>query len=127
MFRGLLGPPQLQLFSFSNLHLPHLSIFDSFKKKEIVNQLEQQQFPSFIPGPNLQLSELDRKASQEGPGLDVTTAAPSGSYQGFHQLGESSLKKKVVVQLLSHVQCFATPWIAARQASLSFTISWSLL
>ena len=32
-----------------------------------------------------------------------------------------------VVQLLSHVRCFATPWTAAHQASLSFTISWSLL
>ena len=32
-----------------------------------------------------------------------------------------------VLQLLSHVSCFATPWTAARQASLSFTISWSLL
>ena len=31
------------------------------------------------------------------------------------------------VQLLSRVQLFATPWAAARQASLSFTISWSLL
>ena len=33
----------------------------------------------------------------------------------------------VVVQLLSHVQLFATPWTAACQASLSFTMSWSLL
>ena len=33
----------------------------------------------------------------------------------------------VVVQALSHVWLFATPWTAARQASLSFTISWSLL
>ena len=33
----------------------------------------------------------------------------------------------VVVQLLSHVQLFATPWTAVHQASLSFTISWSLL
>ena len=32
-----------------------------------------------------------------------------------------------VVQLLSHVQLFVTPWIAARQASLSFTVSLSLL
>ena len=32
-----------------------------------------------------------------------------------------------VVQLLSHVQLFVTPWTAARQASLSFTIFWSLL
>ena len=32
-----------------------------------------------------------------------------------------------VVQLVSHVGLFATPWTAAHQASLSFTISWSLL
>ena len=31
------------------------------------------------------------------------------------------------VQLLSHVRLFATPWTAAYQASLSFTISWTLL
>ena len=31
-----------------------------------------------------------------------------------------------VVQSLSHVQLFATPWIAAHQASLSFTISYLL-
>ena len=29
--------------------------------------------------------------------------------------------------MLSHVQLFVTPWIAARQASLPFTVSWSLL
>ena len=33
----------------------------------------------------------------------------------------------VVVQLLSHVQFFSTPCTVARQAPLSFTISWSLL
>ena len=33
----------------------------------------------------------------------------------------------VVVGLLSLGQLFATPWTAAGQASLSFTISWSLL
>ena len=31
------------------------------------------------------------------------------------------------VQSFSHVQLFATPWTAAHQASLSFTIFWSLL
>ena len=31
------------------------------------------------------------------------------------------------VQSLSHVQLFATPWIAACQASMSITNSWSLL
>ena len=35
--------------------------------------------------------------------------------------------KIVAVQLLSHVRLSATPWTAARQASLSFTISRSLL
>ena len=33
----------------------------------------------------------------------------------------------IVVQLLSYVQLVVTPWIAARQDSLSFTISHSLL
>ena len=33
----------------------------------------------------------------------------------------------VVVQLLSCSQLFVTPWTAARQGSLSFTISWSFL
>ena len=33
----------------------------------------------------------------------------------------------ISVQSLSHVQLFATPWTAACQASLSITISWSLL
>ena len=33
----------------------------------------------------------------------------------------------VVVQLLSHVQLFEIPWTAARQASLSFNVSRSLL
>ena len=38
-----------------------------------------------------------------------------------------SLEPLVAVQSLSHVRLFVTPWAAARQASLSFTISWSLL
>ena len=32
----------------------------------------------------------------------------------------------IVVQSLCHVWLFVTPWTIARQASLSFTISWSL-
>ena len=31
------------------------------------------------------------------------------------------------MSLFSHIRLFATPWTAARQASLSFYISWSLL
>ena len=37
------------------------------------------------------------------------------------------LQNLVVIQSLSRVRLFATPWTAAYQASLSFTISWSLL
>ena len=33
----------------------------------------------------------------------------------------------IAIQPLTHVWLFATPWTAAPQASLSFTISWSLL
>ena len=33
----------------------------------------------------------------------------------------------VFVQLLSRVRLFAIPWVATHQASLSFTISWSLV
>ena len=47
-------------------------------------------------------------------------------------LGAVKVKSKSIVhfrsvQLLSHVRLFATPWIAACQASLSITNSWSLL
>ena len=44
----------------------------------------------------------------------------------FQSLGKahSEPSRKVVVQSLSCVRLFATPWTAAR---LSFTISWSLL
>ena len=42
-------------------------------------------------------------------------------------LKDSIISLFVVVQSLSCVQLVATPWTAALQASLSFTISWSLL
>ena len=46
------------------------------------------------------------------------------------QINYTSIKNKVelvVIQLLSPVQLFVTSWTAAHQASLSFTISQSLL
>ena len=39
----------------------------------------------------------------------------------------SFMREFIVVQSLSHVWLFATPWTVAHQASLSFTISWSSL
>ena len=44
-----------------------------------------------------------------------------------HIVSSSSPPAFVVVQSLSHDQLFATPWTAACQAALSFTISCSLL
>ena len=38
-----------------------------------------------------------------------------------------SVQSMIVVQLLRCIQLFVTPWTAAFQNSLSFTISWSLL
>ena len=52
---------------------------------------------------------------------------PLGLFSSTWGLQESSVLHVIVVQLLSRVQLFATPRTAARQASLSFTISWSLL
>ena len=40
-----------------------------------------------------------------------------------HEVGQALSVLAVVVQSLSHVQLFVTPWTAAHQASLSFTIS----
>ena len=51
---------------------------------------------------------------------------PGSSVRGFLQaivLEWILISSQVVVQSLSHVLLFATPWTAARQASLSFTIS----
>ena len=53
-----------------------------------------------------------------GPGQSSWSVSPMDRYSKI---------KIVVVQLLSHVQLLATPWTAARQASLSFITSWSLL
>ena len=51
-------------------------------------------------------------------------AGPSGALDSTVLSNNNFL---VVVQSLSHVQLFATPWTTACQASLSFTISQSLL
>ena len=48
-------------------------------------------------------------------------------YQGHSYWNwETGLELFVVFQSPSHVQLFAAPWTAARYASLSFTISWSV-
>ena len=52
---------------------------------------------------------------------------PSASVGNPPTLADRSGPVSYVVRLLSHVQLLVTPWTAARQASLSFTISWNLL
>ena len=53
------------------------------------------------------------------------------SYQNMCRWPKKTLLQRNLqfssVQSLSHVRLFVTPWIAARQASLSITNSWSLL
>ena len=49
-----------------------------------------------------------------------------GGYRGLIGLTGERLCLVVVVQLLSRVRLFTTPWAAARQSSLSLTISRSL-
>ena len=51
---------------------------------------------------------------------------PQLSYKKFF-LHVHSIKFIAVVQLLSHVQTFATPWTVAQKAPLSSTVSLSLL
>ena len=63
----------------------------------------------WLPGPPSSLSGLSPKTLTE-------------SLKDFNSLVQFSS-----VQLLSHVQLFATPWTAARQTSLSITNSRSLL
>ena len=46
---------------------------------------------------------------------------------GREREGSASLPTTVVVQTLSHVQLFATPWSAALLASLPITNSWNML
>ena len=51
----------------------------------------------------------------------------NGQENGFVMTVYSKDIETLVVQLLSHVRLFVTPWTEAHQASLSFTISRSLL
>ena len=55
--------------------------------------------------------------------------SPEGTWRGVKDLKHFwlSFSTPVVVQSLNHVLLFATPWTAAHQASLSFTISPTLL
>ena len=84
-------------------------------------------------GDNFQ-TEVNRRVWPKIKGVKILSVymcpnwAPAGKIicfgKGQHSQGGIIL---VVVCLWSRVQLFATPWTAAHQASLSFTISWNLL
>ena len=60
--------------------------------------------------------------------LRTTTPEPMGYNKRSHATkNQCSQRNFVVVQLLSCVGLFATPWTVAHQATLSFTISQNLL
>ena len=81
---------------------------------------------------------------EKNPRQTPLVSTDVGRWAGFHPKGEDGHSDSTwlwvavaerqalegqlsSVQLLSHVQLFVTPWITAHQASLSFTISGSLL
>ena len=65
---------------------------------------------------------MDNQQGPRGTLLNIR-----GSLNGRRIWGRINVCIVAVVQLLSHVRLFAIPWTAALQASLSFTISQSLL
>ena len=61
------------------------------------------------------------------PGTKLASPALAGRFFTTEPPGKPREHCVLVVQSLSHVRLFVTPWTAARQASLSITNSWSLL
>ena len=59
--------------------------------------------------------------------METQVLIPLSIFRFWKHSGKGSQKCFVVVQSLSHAWLFSTPWIAACEASLSFTISLSLL
>ena len=71
-------------------------------------------------------SPAERARPRGARGRGDVLGAPSGGPSATVPMGTSTLSF-VLFQSLSRVGLFATPWTAAQQASLSFTISRSLL
>ena len=61
------------------------------------------------------------------PSIELKFSALAGRFFTTEPPGKPSLQVPVLVQLLSRVRLFVTPWTAVHQASLSITNSWSLL
>ena len=67
----------------------------------------------------------------QSPAIAATTdgelVSPEGTQEDNNSCHIAAIRQFSSVQLLSHVQLFATPWTAAPQVSLSITNSWRLL
>ena len=70
---------------------------------------------------------LDTKAQDSHPSLKASPRTVRQSEFSREMEPVGCAYTVVVLQLLSHVRLFETPWTAACQASLSFTISLRLL
>ena len=73
---------------------------------------------------NKHVSELENRCHSSAVQL---THLPYWRQDSLLSGTEIQNKLVFVVQMLSHIQLFATPWTAAHQASLSFTVSRNLL
>ena len=67
-----------------------------------------------------EVRRVDRSPASPRPGMKGSCPGSSGCILGPEY-------KVGVVQSLSCIWLFGTPWTAAHQASLSFSVSWSLL
>ena len=76
---------------------------------------------------NKQVSTPGPSALRSGCGGGIKTLSSSLSPGWSFSFDVPAVLSKYVSQSLSRVRLFATPWIAACQASLSFTVSQSLL
>ena len=84
-------------------------------------------FWSKISTPGIQHKEIIRAVGSKHS-LSSSLRHTYSSLQNTPAPNESEQFRCLIrVKSLSHVQLFVTPWTAGRQASLSFTISWSLL
>ena len=66
-------------------------------------------------------------SSGQSIGASVSATVIPSEYSGLISFRTDWFDLLALAQLLIHVQLFVTPWTAAHQASLSFTISQSLL
>ena len=74
-------------------------------------------------GKGVDVETREEQPRNKGAALEQVLVSPQGMQITIFEL----FCRTFFVQSLSSVRPFVTPWTAACQASLSFTISWSLL